>query len=43
MKTEPDPIKFIAELGKRLKDKEREVERLQKMVEFLTKELKKKD
>ena len=43
MKTEPDPIKFIAELGKRLKEKEREVERLQKMVEFLTKELKKKD
>ena len=43
MKTEPDTIKFIAELGKRLKEKEREVERLQKMVEFLTKELKKKD
>tara|TARA_R110002110_G_scaffold5231_7_gene27208 strand:+ start:216 stop:356 length:141 start_codon:yes stop_codon:yes gene_type:complete len=40
MKTESDPMKFIAELGKRLKEKEREVEFLKKKVEYLIKRLK---
>ena len=35
MKTESDPLKFIAQLGERLKDREREVKLLKKKVAFL--------
>jgi uncharacterized coiled-coil protein SlyX len=40
MKTEPDPMKFIARLGKRLKEKEKEVDYLKKKVKYLIKRLK---
>jgi len=40
MKIETDPLKFIEELGVRLKDKEREVELLKKKVKYLIKRLK---